>query len=161
MQTTTIPTAIANTVQSIPGGRWRFGALIAAVVLAALAVIGLNRSAPGPRTFPQSAAMESQLGVRFSRVAVVGDGGLITMTYVVLDSEKASRFQSDVSHPPALRSEERKDGTTRVSLMKQGHVLRDGQTYYLVYENTHGAIHHGETATIVYGSLTLEHVPVL
>ena len=42
---------------------------------------------------PQSPAMEDQLGIRFSRVAVVGDGGLVTVTYVVLDSEKAASFR--------------------------------------------------------------------
>jgi hypothetical protein len=110
---------------------------------------------------PQNSAMEDQLGVRFSRVAVVGDGGLLTVTYVVLDSEKASRFQSDVTNPPVLSSESRTGGTKRVSLMKQGHTLRNGQTYYLVYENTRGAIRHGERVTITYEQLKLEHVPVL
>ena len=45
--------------------------------------------------------------------------------------------------------------------MKQGHSLRAGQTYYLVYENTKGALRHGEHATIVYGDLQLKRVPVL
>ena len=40
--------------------------------------------------------MEDALGIRISRVAVVGDGGLITMSYVVLDAEKAAKFQLDV-----------------------------------------------------------------
>ena len=62
---------------------------------------------PGQPPVPQSAAMEDALGVRFSRVAVVGDGGLLTVSYVVLDAEKATRFQSDTTHPPVLRSEAR------------------------------------------------------
>lgn len=118
---------------------------------------------PGPRStaFPHNAAMETQLGVRFSRVAIVGDGGLVTLTYVVLDSEKASRFQDDVAHPPVLLSESRKGAARRVALMKQGHALRAGQTYYLVYQNTRGALRHGERAIIVDGKLRLEDVPVL
>lgn len=155
--------AIAAIIRRIPR-RW----LPVAVVTLVLAVGGiavgayaLARPAPRSTTVPQSAAMENQLGVRFSRVAVVGDGGLITLTYVVLDSEKASRFQSDTTHRPALRSESRNRQTTRVSLMKQGHTLRDGQTYYLVYENTRGALKSGERVTIVDGSLQLKHVPVL
>jgi hypothetical protein len=110
---------------------------------------------------PQSAAMEDRIGIRFSRVAVVGDGGLITVTYVVLDSEKAARFQSDTTHPPVLTSESRDGGTSRVSLMRQGHNLRAGQTYYLVYQNTQGAIRHNEKVNIQYGSLSLPHVAVL
>ena len=105
--------------------------------------------------------MENQYGIRFSRVAVVGDGGLVTVTYVVLDSEKASRFQSDTAHPPALSSESRHQTTTKVSLMKQGHTLRAGQTYYLVYRNTHGALKPGEKVTIAKDAMKLAHVPVL
>lgn len=138
-------------------------AVVLAVALggAGVGAYALTRSAPHSTTMPQSAAMETQLGVRFSRVAVVGDGGLITLTYVVLDSEKATRFQSDRAHPPTLRSESRNRETHRVSLMKQGHTLRNGQTYYLVYQNTHGALRPGEQAAIIDGALRLEHVPVL
>jgi hypothetical protein len=125
------------------------------------AAYALTRPTAHSTAFPKSAAMESQLGVRFSRVVVVGDGGLITVTYVVLDSEKASRFQSDVAHPPALLSESRHVGTKRVAVMKQGHALRAGQTYYLVYQNTRGALQPGERATLVDGRLKLAHVPVL
>ncbi|MCU1500191.1 MAG: hypothetical protein QOE99_1496 [Actinomycetota bacterium] len=110
---------------------------------------------------PQSAAMEDAFGVRFSRVAVVGDGGLITLTYVVLDAEKATRFQAGTTDPPLLRSESRLGGTGRVSLMRQGHNLRAGQTYYLVYQNTKGALRAGEKVTLTKDGLTLAHLPVL
>lgn len=110
---------------------------------------------------PQNAAMESSLGIRFSRIAVVGDGGLITVNYVVLDAEKAARFQIDAVHAPVLSSEARTGGTRRVSLMRHGHNLRAGQTYYLVYQNTKGAIRAGERVTITKGKLTLAHMPVL
>jgi hypothetical protein len=113
------------------------------------------------RVLPQSAAMEQLTGVRFSRVAVVGDGGLITLSYVVLDEAKATVFQSDTGHPPKLTSESRALSTTRVSLMKQGHTLRTGQTYYLVYENTRAALRAGERVTIADGAVVLVHVPVL
>jgi len=137
------------------------GAVLATALVAAL-FAGLRIwSSDDPGSFPQSPAIEQQYGVRFSRIAVVGDGGLITLTYVVLDSEKASRFQTDVQNPPELRSEARDGGTKRVSVMKQGHALRPGQTYYLVYQNTKGALRHGEQASIVVRGLTLPHAPVL
>ena len=47
--------------------------------------------------------MEAATGVRFSRVAVVGDGGLVMVEYVVLDVEKAVAFQADRAHVPTLR----------------------------------------------------------
>ncbi len=143
--------------------------LIAVLVLAVVAVLGFvgyratvqNASEAGPSAFPQNPALEQQYGIRFNRVAVVGDGGLITLTYVVLDSEKASRFQSDVAHPPQLVSESRPLSTQRVSVMKQGHTLLTGQTYYFVYQNTQAALRSGELATIVEGDVQLAHVPVL
>ena len=136
---------------------------VLAIALVAGVLVGLKlwSSSGDPGSFPGSAEIEQQYGVRFSRIAVVGDGGLITLTYVVLDSEKATRFQSDVGHPPELLSEARDGGTKRVSVMKQGHSLRAGQTYYLVYQNTKGALRHGERATIQLGGLTLRHAPVL
>jgi hypothetical protein len=45
--------------------------------------------------------------------------------------------------------------------MKPGHLVRAGQTYYLVYENTAGALRPGEKVTIRYRSHVLRHVPVL
>jgi hypothetical protein len=151
-----------RTGRSLPFG---LGVLALAVLTAilGLGVRTIARDAFGnhSKAFPQNAAMEDQLGIRFSRVAVVGDGGLITLTYVVLDPEKASRFQSDVSHPPMLKSESRKGSTDRVSVMKQGHTMRAGQTYYLVYQNTRSALRHGERVTVVDGNLVLRHVPVL
>lgn len=112
-------------------------------------------------TVPQSTQLEARTGVRFSRVAVVGDGGLITVFYVVLDTERATTFQADRAHPPRLASEERGGGTQRASIMRAGHQMRAGQTYYFVYENTGGAIKPGERVTISYDGVSLRHVPVV
>ena len=140
--------------------RW---AVIAVVALLVALVAGnlVQSRAQATRATPQSAALEEALGVRFSRVAVVGDGGLITLSYVVLDSAKATEFQSNTAHPPVLQSEARPKSSKRVSLMKQGHNLRAGQTYYLVYENTAGALRPQEEVSIDVGNLHLRHFPVL
>jgi hypothetical protein len=45
--------------------------------------------------------------------------------------------------------------------MKQGHTLRAGQTYYLVYQNTRGALRPDEQVSIDSGAMHLRHVPVL
>jgi hypothetical protein len=152
----------------VPRRAIRVAALLVIAVLTALVVRNLVTTSGGGgdaatvhASVPQNAAMESALGIRISRVAVVGDGGLLTVSYVVIDSQKALEFQTDIGHPPLLTSEARTGGTKRVSLMRQGHNLRDGQTYYLVYQNTRGAIHPGEKVTITKGSLRLAHVPVL
>lgn len=140
-------------------------AVLAVLLVAVVGLLGaraLRAGADDPaRPVPQSAEMETALGVRISRVAVVGDGGLVTMSYVVLDVDKASRFQADTKHPPVLRSEARDESTNRVSVMRQGHITRAGATYYFVYQNTLGALRAGEDVTIEYAGLRLEHVPVL
>ena len=146
--------------QSRPLVRWIVLAVMALLVVLIVGNVVQSR-AEASRAVPQSAAMEKALGVRFSRVAVVADGGLITVSYVVLDPEKASRFQLDGAHPPVLHSEARGLSTKRVSLMKQGHSLRAGQTYYLVYQNTRGALRPNEQVSIDAGALHLRHVPVL
>lgn len=134
-------------------------------VLVALAATTVVRFGPHAdarsAAMPRSAAFEDLTGVRISRVAVVGDGGLVTVFYVVLDTEKATQFQADRDHPPRLRSEARDGGTQRASIMRAGHAMRAGQTYYLVYENTAGALKPGESMTVSYGGVALHHVPVL
>ena len=140
--------------------RWMVITILAVLVVIIVSNIAQSR-AQASRAVPQNAAMEKTLGVRFSRVAVVADGGLITVSYVVLDPEKASRFQLDGAHPPVLHSEARGLSTSRVSLMRQGHTLRAGQTYYLVYQNTRGALRPNEQVSIDAGALHLRHVPVL
>ena len=130
---------------------WAVITVLAVLVALIIANVAQSR-AQASRAVPQNAAMEKALGVRFSRVAVVADGGLITVSYVVLDPEKASRFQLDGAHPPVLHSEARGLSTNRVSLMKQGHTLRAGQTYYLVYQNTRGALRPDEQVCLLYTS---------
>jgi hypothetical protein len=149
-----------------PSPRLLTNALVALV----LAVLGASvfgsllhgdSSAETPRVMPQSAALEEATGVRFSRVAVVGDGGLVTVYYVVLDVEKATAFQENQLHPPTLVSENRSGSIDRVANMKPGHLVLAGKTYYLVYQNSGGTLRAGETATIRYGRFSLRQVPVL
>jgi hypothetical protein len=162
---TSTETTVSEPTAGTSRARWGTQLVVLAVIVLVAGgllvrnVTGGSRGA-GSHKMPQSAAMEDKLGIRFSRVAVVGDGGLITVTYVVLDSEKASRFQTDVTHPPVLSSEQRKGSTSRVSLMRQGHTLRAGQQYYLVYQNPADLVRHNEKVEITYGSLVLKHVPV-
>src|SRR5690349_14955870 len=84
-------------------------------------------------TVPHDGKMESSLGVRFTQAAVVGDGGLVEIRYTVLDAQRASAFQNDVQHPPVLKNERTGKSAWRTALMKQGHQLRPGQTYYVLY----------------------------
>ncbi len=144
--------------------QWMVAALMVAVLASAGVVLHnvVARASEPAYRVPQSAAIEAAVGLRVSRVAVVGDGGLITLSYTALDVEKVQRFQEDRTQVPELLSEARSGGTKRASVMRQGgHNIRAGATYYFVYQNTKGAIQPGEQVTVVIGSLRLEHVPVL
>ena len=157
---TAVPTSLGDRDRVRRWVNVSLGVLVLAM-LAFLLVSPHLSSAQASQKVPHSAALEARTGVRFSRIAVVGDKGLLTVSYVVLDPEKATVFQSDRDHPPRLRSEARHGGTSRASIMRAGHLMRPGQTYYLVYENTDGAIRSGETASVSYGGKVMDHVPVL
>ena len=148
-------------------GPWPTQALsvlaVLVVLLALGAYIAVQADRPGAvpaGSFPHSSEMERATGVQFSRVAIVGDGGLVLVEYVVEDVEKAVAFQKDRAHVPSVTSESRPGGTNRVSIMKPGHLIRAGQTYYFVYQNTGGALRSGELATIRYLDHELTDVPV-
>jgi hypothetical protein len=144
----------------------RVGRLFLACALALLAVaaIAWRTIAPaeaGPGyDVPRSAALEAKLGVRFIQAAVVADGGIVELRYTVLDAQKASKFQRAVHNPPVLRSERRPGALYRTALMRQGHELRPGQNYYILYLNNRRAVRPGETLEIDAGGQTLAKVPV-
>jgi hypothetical protein len=109
---------------------------------------------------PHNGQMEGVLGVRFTQAAVVADGGIVELRYVVLDTQKGSAFQNDIKHPPVLRSERNGKVAWRAALMKQGHDLRPGQSYYILYLNNASAIKRGDKLEIAAGGNKLTHVPV-
>ena len=135
--------------------------LLIAAFVAAIAIRFVGSADASPRYgVPQDAQMEANLGVRFSQAAVVADGGLVELRYTVLDVQKASAFQNDTKHPPTLRDERNGKTAWRTALMKQGHELRPGQSYYVLYMNSLAAIKRGDTIEIAAGGRHLVHVPV-
>jgi hypothetical protein len=135
---------------------------VVVLVLAATAIVVLLTRHPSSAgaPMPTNAAMEQSLGIRVTRVALVGDGGLVQVNYLCLDPAKAAEFQSDTTHPPLLVSEDRGTRTSTVALMKKGHTMTAGQTYYFVYRNG-GAVQKDEYASLSYGGMTLTRIPVL
>jgi len=141
----------------------RVQVLLPALLVVALGAAGWRFLTPhataAPYVVPQSPQLEQTYGIRFNQVDIVGDGGLVELGYTVLDGEKATQFQSDTHHPPLLRNEGSNATVTISALMKQGHNLRPGQTYFVIYENPHNSIRPGELVTIEYQGRRLEHVP--
>jgi hypothetical protein len=146
--------------------RWAFRALVAVLIavcaLTWTSALKASQAHAGKRyDVPHSSAMEAKLGIRVVQAAVVADGGLVELRYTVLDTGRATTFQNDVHHPPVLRGSKHQ-GTPlyRTALMKQGHDLRPGQTYYILYMNNRGAVHPGDTLEIDAAGVTLANVPV-
>ncbi|MEU8261754.1 hypothetical protein AB0C02_14180 [Micromonospora sp. NPDC048999] len=134
--------------------------LVLALVAVSIVRFGGYADARQGYAVPQDGQLESVLGIRFTQAAVVGDGGLVELRYVVLDTQKASAFQNDTKHPPRLRNERSGKLAWRAALMKQGHELRPGQSYYLLYLNNDNAIKRGDKIEITSGQRRLAHVPV-
>ncbi|MBM0240053.1 hypothetical protein JNW88_28355 [Micromonospora sp. ATA32] len=136
--------------------------LLLTVTLVAVSIVrfGGYASAKTNYTIPHDGQLEATLGVRFTQAAVVADGGLVELRYVVLDTQKASAFQNDTKHPPRLRNERSGKLAWRAALMKQGHELRPGQSYYLLYLNNDSAITRGDKIEITLGQRRLAHVAV-
>jgi hypothetical protein len=127
---------------------------------AAIGRFATSADARDPYSVPQDGQLESILGVRFVQAALVGDDGLVEISYTVLDTQRASKFQNDVKHPPVLRNERTGKTAWRTALMRQGHELRPGQTYYILYLNNQNAIKRGDKLEIGTTARKLAHVPV-
>jgi hypothetical protein len=118
-----------------------------------------RRAAP---TFPivSPAGLVERSGVRVVRVAVSGDGGLVDLRYLVVDSEKADAVHN--SRTPPLVIDERTGGVVSQLLMGHIHNSRPkvGLTYYLIFENPGHVLRRGGRVTVELGNARLPHVPV-
>lgn len=152
-------------VRAAMTSRTAFRLLVLVLTAALVAVLiwrfaGSADAKAGGGRAPENPAMENSLGIRVDTVQLVAAGGIVEVRYTVLDAVKASTFQNDVHHPPVLHSEQHGGNIYRTALMKQGHDLRPGQTYYVLYLNNANAVHRGDTLEIDAGRNRLQHVPV-
>lgn len=147
-----------NRITALGADRSRRTQAVALLLVAALLALAVHtfasHRAVAESAMPTNASMEEALGVRFSRVAIVADGGLVQVSYVILDSDKATRFQDDQKNLPVLKNEETGAATKRVALMKQGHSLPVGQTYYFVYNNG-GTVRPNDHASLTAHGMSL------
>lgn len=137
--------------------------LIAVVLVAATAVLLLSTRGwvlPVRTTSatPANPAIETTWGIRVTQIGVTADGGLVDFRYIVLDPDKALAMQQDVTKLPVLVAEDSGILINSAAAMAAKHNLNPGQTYFLLYRNTNGAIKAGSPVTVKFGDLTLEHV---
>ena len=143
-------------------GRPRILVALVVTVIAALVVAWWFRSpwAPGAGDGPtpaNQAAFEEQTGLRITRVAVTGRGGLIDLRYLVIDAQKAQ-----VVHEYLYLVDE--DSGEVIDTLFMDHAHRGdpkaGYTYPVIFVNEQGRIAQGGTVSIVVSDSRLEHVAV-
>jgi hypothetical protein len=132
------------------------------VILLSLLVIGWLLSPWGPTaaTGPTPADLstfEGQTGVRITRVAITGQGGLVDLRYLVIDPQKAQAVHE------SLYLVDENSGEV-VSTLFMGHAPmgdpKAGYSYPVLFVNEQGLITSGGRVSIVVSNFRLEHVPV-
>lgn len=157
-----------NTTQitSMPRSRRRWlglGLVGAAVAVAAgVGVTGIvHATTPAKRPpIPRDSEVEGHSGVRIIRASLAGDGGLIDVRYVILDPSLATKWTGNTDAPPVLDNERTHHQMDRVAAMRDGHDLRPGQTYYLIYLNKGADIKRGDKIDITIANTVLHGVTV-
>ena len=146
-------------------GRKRLGLAVAALAVtaaSAIGIAGLVHAAPVQKrpTVPQDSEVEGRSGIRVVRVSVAGDGGLLDVRYIVLDRSLATEWTGDTDRPPVIENTRTNEHFDRVAAMREGHDLRPGQTYYLIYLNKDGNVKRGDRVDISIAGTVLSGVPV-
>ncbi|MET8353208.1 MULTISPECIES: hypothetical protein [unclassified Micromonospora] len=164
-------------------GRWRWGGrharlaggltgFVLAIALTAFALSAWRASTDDAKTAdnPVPAAwarpvvdadsLGQRSGVRITRVAVTGGGGLVDLRFTIVDPELANTLH-DAGTPPAV-VDERTGLVAHELLMNHSHTgaYRTGVTYYLVFENPGNWIHRGGRVSVLLGNAQVEHVAV-
>ena len=111
-------------------------------------------------TGPVSAAvLEAQHGLRVTRVAVTGNGGLVDLRFTVLDPAKARPLLGEGGHDLRLVVEE--GGTTLEAphhgAMRNVRVAKDAACFVL-FPNARGAVRPGGRVAVEFGGVSVEAV---
>lgn len=132
------------------------GAIFAGSVIANQSANAVGSTSP----VPVSRTVEAATGIRVLAAHVVGSGGIVELTYQILDQEKASIVEGDVTRTPLLRSQSNGHTLQDTAAMRHGHTLRPAGTYFLLYYNKDGAVRVGDKIDVVINGTTLSGVPV-
>jgi hypothetical protein len=136
----------------------RGGAVLVVLIIAASWVIWARVGRASSTVVPTSPAIEAKWGVRVTQIGVTADAGMVDFRFIVLDPDKALTMMQTVGNLPVLVAEDSGTVINSTVDMAVKHDLNAGQTYFLLYRNTEGAIRHGTSVTVRFGNLELQHV---
>ncbi len=136
--------------------------LLLAVIAALVAVVGFglwttSRATSLPGVATTQSAFEEKWGIHISHIAVVADGGLIDFRFVVLDPDKAAPVM-EVDTRPHLYVEETGYEVSSLYHIMHNHDIPAGESHYLIYNDSNGAIKSGTSVSVVIGDMRLEHI---
>jgi hypothetical protein len=104
--------------------------------------------------------LPERLGVRLTRVAVTGGGGLLDLRFQVVDPEKAAAIHNPRT-PPALVGE---PSGLFLDQLLMGHShsgsFKTAVTYYLIFVDDGNLVQRGNKVTVLLGNVEVEHVTV-
>ncbi|MBO0845445.1 MAG: hypothetical protein J2P22_08535 [Nocardioides sp.] len=104
--------------------------------------------------------LPDRLGVRLTRLAVTGGGGLLDLRFQVLDPEKAAAIH-DPRTPPALVGE---PSGLFLDQLLMGHfhsgAFKTAVSYYLIFVDEGNLVQRGSKVTVLLGNVEVEHVTV-
>jgi len=109
---------------------------------------------------PIDRAVEASSGIRVLGAHVVGDGGIVELTYQVLDPAKASIVEGDVTKTPLITDAGNGETLHDTAAMRHGHAMRPAGTYFLLYYNKGKAVVAGDRIDITINGAVLHDVPV-
>jgi hypothetical protein len=142
---------------------------LAAMVLGILAVrragpFAESAAASASGGVPESAAVESQYGVRLVGVDITASGGMIQLRYQVLDLDKSAALHPSADEAPVVVVVDA-DGHEYADPGIAGHthvagVAAAGGYDRILLANARGGVHAGDRVTVRFGDLELSGVPV-
>jgi hypothetical protein len=139
-------------------GRWfpGQGARLAVAVLALAALTGGAKATPRDATV-SAEALEARYGLRVTRVAVVGGGGLVDLRFRVMDGDKARALLLD-HHSPRLLVLPGGPELVAPAHGARSVPIRDGASCFVLFPNTGNAVKPGSRVSVAFGAVLAEPV---
>jgi len=132
------------------------GAIFAGSVIANQSASAAGASGP----VPVSRAVEAASGIRVLAAHVVGSGGIVELTYQVLEPTKLGIVEGDPTKTPSITNPASGQTLIKTAGMRAGHATRPAGTYFLLYYNKSGAVRPGDKIDVTIAGTTLAGVPV-
>lgn len=162
------PPAPAWTTSARSGAARLLALALPAALLAAGGAFPRGAAAAPGRTPGHAAAgvlsratLEEQHGIRITRIAVTGGGGLVDLRFTVIDPQKARRLL-DGAHAPSLIAGKKGQPLTAPhhGAMRSIRIQRDAACYVL-FPNARNAVKRGTRVQVAFGDLRVEPMAAL